>query len=274
MATAIGIGVRDTVLWVEDSGEADLPPVLCLHSLWLDRTMFGQLVEAAAGQYRMICPDFRGQGKSAPPTTDTISIETCAQDMIALIEVLGLSNVNLVVQSMGGDVAIHMAASRPDLFRSIVMLASSARGGEIDEMDWVVQWLKDAYETGFVGDSLQSLREVMFGATTRKTLSKQKMLKHWSDMLEASPRSLWPAIRGVIYREGSAHLLPTIDIPTLVFSGEEDVARPPAWAREVVDNLPRAKLVSLSAVGHSPILEVPEQVIPPILAFIGNPSIG
>jgi 3-oxoadipate enol-lactonase len=273
MASAIGISVRDTVLWVEDTGEADLPVVVCLHSLWMDGTMFDGLVQAAAGKFRLIRPDFRGQGQSAPPTSDIIDMDTCALDIEALVDKMGLTSVNLVVQSMGGDVAIRMAARRPAFYRSLVMLASSARGGEIDELDFVRQWLDDSYQTGFVGDSLQLLREVMFGATTRKTVSKQTMLKHWTTKLEASPRSLWPAIRGVIEREGAVDLLPKIVTPTLVFSGEEDVARPPAWAQQVVDNLPNARLVSLPAIGHSPILEAPELVIPQILDFLENPVV-
>lgn len=273
MASAIGVNVRDTVLWVEDTGEAHLPPVLCLHSLWLDHTMFDALVEAAQGKFRLIRPDFRGQGKSAPPTGPVIDMDCCAADMEALIEVMGLADVNLVVQSMGGDVALRMVARRPKFYRSLVMLASSARGGEKDELEWVNKWLDDSYQTGFVGDSLQLLREVMFGATTRKAVSKQAMLKRWSDMLEASPQSLWPAIRGVIDRDGCAELLPSIPVPTLIFSGEEDVARPPAWAQEVFDGLPRAKLVPLSGIGHSPILEAPELVIPQIIAFLENPHV-
>ena len=274
MAKAKGVQVRDTVLWVKDSGEADLPPVLCLHSLWLDHSMFDALAEAGTGRFRMICPDFRGQAKSAPPTTDVIDMDMCAADMEALVEKLRLRDVNIVAQSMGGDVSLRMAVKRPDLYRSMVMLASSARGGEKDELDFVNQWLVDSYEAGFVGDNLQVLREVMFGETTRKTNAKQPMLTHWSDMLEATPRSTWPAIRGVIHRDSCADLLPDIPTPTLIFSGEEDIARPPEWAQEVVNGLPNAKLVSLPKIGHSPILEDPNAVIPQILDFLTDPVVN
>lgn len=269
--TATGIGVRDTVLWVEDTGEADLPAILCLHSLWLDHTMFDELVARVAGRYRAIRPDFRGQGRSAPPTTECIDMDTCAEDMIVLLDRLEVRPVGLVAQSMGGDVAIRMAARRPDLFRSMVLLASSARGGEIDELGWVKRWLDDAFEVGFVGDGLQRLREVMFGATTRRTIAQQPMLRRWTSMLEATPRSLWPAIRGVIYREDAGHLLSGIATPTLVFAGEEDVARPPSWAEEVVAGLPDAGLVLLPGIGHSPILEAPDMVIPQIISFLDRP---
>lgn len=268
---ATGIGVRDTVLWVEDTGEDDLPAMLCLHSLWFDHTMFADVVAQAAGRYRVICPDFRGQGRSAPPTTDVVSMDTCALDMIALIEHLGIRDVSIVAQSMGGDVAIRMASWRPDLFRAMVLLASSARGGEIEALDWVKRWLDDAYEAGFVGDGLQQLREVMFGATTRRTVAQQPMLRRWTAMLEATPRSAWPAIRGVIFREDASHLLPAIVAPTLVFAGEEDVARPPSWAEEVVAGLKNGRMVPLPRIGHSPILEAPDRVIPQVISFIDDP---
>jgi pimeloyl-ACP methyl ester carboxylesterase len=59
----------------------------------------------------------------------------------------------------------------------------------------------------------------------------------------------------------------------LIFSGEEDFPRPPAWADEVASGLPNAKVVRLSKIGHSPTLEAPAQVLPPILEFLKNPKI-
>lgn len=113
-----GIAVRDTILWVDDTGERDLPPVVCLHSLFLDGTMFDGLVERARGQFRVIRPDFRGQGSNAPALGDIVTMDDCADDVLALIEAMKLPPVNLVAASMGGDVAVHMVAGRTDLFRS------------------------------------------------------------------------------------------------------------------------------------------------------------
>jgi pimeloyl-ACP methyl ester carboxylesterase len=274
MAAGIGISVRDTVLWVEDTGEAGLPVILCLHSLWLDHTMFDQLVAAAAGRYRVIRPDFRGQGKSAPPTGSIIDMETCADDIEALIDKMQLRSVNLVAQSMGGDVGIRIIARRPEVFRSFVMLGSSARSEPPEQIEWVSKWHDEAARTGFVGESLDLLMRVMFGETSRTDAAKQKALGHWRAKMQASPPSLWPAIRGVVERKSSVPLLPRVSAPTLVFSGEEDITRPPAWADEVVAGLPNARLVRLRAVGHSSILEAPDEVIPQILDFIADPNVG
>ena len=56
--------INGTSLWVADTGEANLPVILCLHSCFLDGTMFDGLVSAADGKFRVVRPDFRGQGKA------------------------------------------------------------------------------------------------------------------------------------------------------------------------------------------------------------------
>ncbi len=118
--------VNGTKLWVEDTGESDLPIVLCLHSCFLDGSMFDGLVRAAAGKFRVVRPDFRGQGKSAIEDVDIITMDKCADDMAALIEHMGLRSINVMAQSMGGDVAFRLIARHQELFRSLVVAGSSA----------------------------------------------------------------------------------------------------------------------------------------------------
>lgn len=265
-----GIAVRDTILWVEDTGESNLPPMLCLHSLFLDGTMFDGFVERAQGRFRLIRPDFRGQGSSAPATGDIVTMDDCADDMLALIETLNLPPVHLVAASMGGDVAVRMVAERPELFRSLVMMGSSARGEPADQMERFRGLLKEAALTGFVGDYLDILMSIMFGATTRAKPEAQPMLDRWRTRMSLLPHSAWPAMFGVLERPSAVALLPKITVPTLLFSGTDDIARPPDWGQEVADGVKDARFTILDGVGHSPILEVPEIVIPQVLAFLAG----
>lgn len=270
MTFAKGVAVRDTILWVEDTGEAHLPPIMCLHSLWLDGAMFDGLVAAAKGRYRVIRPDFRGQGSSAPATEDVVSMDCCAEDLIALIEALDLPPLSVAAASMGGDVAVRMLARRPELFCALVMLGSSVRGEPADQLARFQDFLDGAREKGFVGEDLSTLMSIMFGATTRGKAGAQPMLAYWSKKLELTPRSRWPALMGVLHRPSAVALLSDIKAPTLVFSGEEDIARPPEWSQEVARGVAGAAMISLRGVGHTPILEAPEVVIPPALDFIGH----
>lgn len=265
-----GIAVRDTILWVQDTGETDLSPVVCLHSLFLDGSMFDRLVEAAKGQFRLIRPDFRGQGSSAPATADIVTMDTCADDMVALIEAMKLPPVNLVAASMGGDVAVRMVARRPDLFRSLVMMGSSVRGEPADQKEHFRGLLNEAAKTGFVGGHLDLLMSIMFGATTRSKPEAQPTLDHWRRKMELLPLSSWPAMFGVLERSSAAALLPDVTVPTLLFSGAEDFARPPEWGKEVADGVKGSRFIVLEGVGHSPLLEVPDTVIPQVLQFIAG----
>lgn len=255
-------------LHVEDTGERDLPVVLGLHSLFLDGRMFDGLVEAAHGRFRVVRPDFRGQGRSAPPERRIIDMDTCAADTIAVIEELGLGSSHLVAQSMGGDVGIRVAARRPDLVRSITLLGSSARNEPQENLDAFRPIADEVERTGFVGEILETTMNIMFGGTSHQDPARRDAIALWRERIAALPKELAPAIRGVVERESVVGLLPEVRIPALVVSGTEDAARPPAWADEVVAGLPDAKLLRLEGVGHSPILEVPDVVVPRMLEFL------
>ncbi|EJN18338.1 putative hydrolase or acyltransferase of alpha/beta superfamily [Pseudomonas sp. GM78] len=267
------IQVNGTTLWVEDTGEADLPVVLCLHSCFLDGTMFDGLVEAAAGKFRVIRPDFRGQGKSALEDVDIITMDQCADDMEALIERMELDSINVMAQSMGGDVAFRLIARRQELFRSLVVAGSSACGEPPEQGARFAQWVVDAGQQGFVGEILDMTMEVMFGKTTRHNPEKQELIAYWRDRIEALPKTLRPAMKGVMHRESSVELLSSINIPVLIINGEEDMPRPPAWSDEMKRELQNSKLMRLSGIGHSPTLEAPEWVLPAIIDFYSNPRV-
>lgn len=258
------VKVRDTHLFVDDTGESDLPVILCLHSLFLDSRMFDGLVKAAAGEFRVVRPEFRGQGRSDLQDVDVITMDENAEDIVALIDSMGLRDINLLVQSMGGDVGVRVAARRPELFHKMVMAGSSARGETHKEY---VDWTERASVHGFVGDVLDETMKIMFGATCLADPERADMVALWRDRINAVPRRLRPAMMGVMTRESALDLLPKIDFPVLIFSGTEDNARPPAWAQEVADGLPTSELVVFEGVGHSPTLEIPEVVYPRLLDF-------
>lgn len=270
MAFASGVAVRDTILWVEDTGEEDLPPIFCLHSLFVDGTMFDGLVREAAGRFRIIRPDFRAQGSSAPATDDIVEMDCCTDDMLALIEAMQLPPVHIAAASMGGDVSVRMAAKRPDLLKSMVMMGSSVRSEPAEQKAQFTALLERTRATGFVGDDLDMLMAIMFGATTRGRADMKPMLDHWRTKMKLLPPATWPAMYGVLERRNAASLLRRVKTPSLIINGKEDIARPPDWAQEVVDGIKGAELIMLDGVGHSPILEAPDFVIPKMLEFFSQ----
>ena len=127
MSTENIVAAAGSAFYVVDTGEKDLVPVVCLHSLFLDNRQFEGFTEAARGRYRVVRPDFRGQGQSAAADRDVITMERNAGEMAAVVDALGITRAHFVVSSMGGDVGARLAAYRPDLVRTMVFTGSSAR---------------------------------------------------------------------------------------------------------------------------------------------------
>ena len=254
-------------LFVADTGEAGLPVVVCLHSLFLDHTMFDAFTAAAAGRFRVVRPDFRGQGRNGDASA-TVTMDACADDVVALVEGLGVGPVHVVAQSMGGDVAVRVAARRPDLVDRLVLLGSSVRAEPPDQLEAFRPIADEVAQHGFVGDVHEMVVQIMLGQSCRDDPERADVTAKMRADVAALRPGLHHAVRGVVERESAVDLLPSVTAPTLVVSGGEDVARPPAWSQEVVDGIPGAELWSLPDVGHSVITERPDLVVPRVLDFL------
>ncbi|HEU0101951.1 MAG TPA: alpha/beta hydrolase [Mycobacteriales bacterium] len=250
-----------------DTGEAGLPTIVCLHSLFLDPRMFDGLVEAASGRFRVVRPTFRGQAERIDEATGPVSMDTCAADVVELLEGLAVGPVVLVAQSMGADVAVRVAARHPELVGRMVLLGGSACAEPPANVEAFSPIADEVEQHGFTGQTLETTMAIMFGGTTRADRDRSHVVELWQERIAALDPRLCHAIRGVIGRESAVGLLPSIPAPTLVVSGTEDIARPPAWSDELVEGLQDATLWRLEGVGHSPVLEVPDRVLPRILEF-------
>tara|TARA_R110000772_G_scaffold44732_19_gene102874 strand:+ start:124 stop:1029 length:906 start_codon:yes stop_codon:yes gene_type:complete len=102
--------------------EGDGPPLLLMHGLTRNSTDFEGLATHLAGKYRLIIADQRGRGRSDyDPEPENYTPATYVGDMIALINGLKLSKLGLIGTSMGGLMAIMMAATEPQRFDSLIL---------------------------------------------------------------------------------------------------------------------------------------------------------
>lgn len=110
------------------------PPLLWLHGWQCSST--GELLPAAVQAplrgRRSLLIDLLGHGYSDKPHDFAYSKEEHARTVVALIDELGITECGLVGHSMGGGVAVHVAAARPDVVSLLVMAEGSidAEGGE------------------------------------------------------------------------------------------------------------------------------------------------
>ena len=101
---------------------ADSPVVLCLHGLMRNGRDFGELAAHLAARYRVIVPDMRGRGFSArDPNFNNYQIPVYLQDVLRLLAGLGAARVSIIGTSMGGLMAMLLAATHPKLVSRIVL---------------------------------------------------------------------------------------------------------------------------------------------------------
>jgi 3-oxoadipate enol-lactonase len=112
--------VNGVPLVCEANGSAGGPPVLLLHALGEDRTSWRAVAAAlAAGGRRTLAVDLRGHGDSGHPGDYTF--EAMRDDVLALLDILGIDRVTIVAHSMGTAVATLVAMDRPGAVERLVL---------------------------------------------------------------------------------------------------------------------------------------------------------
>jgi pimeloyl-ACP methyl ester carboxylesterase len=115
--------VRETAL----AAPAAAPPrVLCVHGMTGDATNWTDFMAELAPDFDCTAVDLPGCGFSPPPGSRRgYSITAQAATVIRVIEALRAGQVHLVGNSMGGSVAVRVAARRPDLVRTLTLVSAA-----------------------------------------------------------------------------------------------------------------------------------------------------
>jgi 3-oxoadipate enol-lactonase len=246
------IDVNGTTICYDDTGGTG-PAVVFSHSLFFDRTMFATQVARFADSHRVVAYDHRGQGESARSTS--LDMDTLAEDAAALVEALDLAPCHLVGNSMGGFVALRLAARRPELLRSAAVLSSSA--DEEGRAAHLRALLEHAWTSG-LPEVVDSLPHVVFGETT--LTERPSVARRWRRHFAALDESVLEAAEEVVRRKGVLGELVGCTVPLLVLSGAEDGACPPELSERVADTAANAHHVTVRRAGHALAVERPDLV--------------
>jgi pimeloyl-ACP methyl ester carboxylesterase len=98
--------------------------------------------------------------------------------------------------------------------------------------------------------------------------SRKAEVKYWKDIITGhNKKGIVPFGRGIFARDSVLEQLPSLSLPTAVIVGEQDVATPPAYAQQMVDVIPNAKLYTIPDAGHSAAVEKPTAVADAMRGF-------
>ncbi len=111
-------------------------PLLLIHGIYSSRRQWVPQVAQLKSKYRVITCDLRGHGQSSA-STDSYSVKLFADDLVAMLDELGIDRVICCGHSFGGLVAQEMAISHPERVRGII-LAETMYG--VSSTPWEAAW--------------------------------------------------------------------------------------------------------------------------------------
>lgn len=250
--------VRDGVALACHEAGSGAPPVVLVHGWACDHSFMAPQLEHYRSTHRTIAVDLRGHGHSDRPVQD-YPIAGFADDVAWICEDLALEKPVLVGHSMGGAIALELAAQRPEVPAAIVLLDSAVLPAP---SAWAgAQPVIAALHTAdFRGVLEQFLGEAFFLPTD----DQRRKARIIEAMLSRPRHVLAPAFEGIFAWDGAAAAR-RCRIPMLYIASSRprsDVAR----LRELCPQLVTGQVVS---AGHFAHLEVPEQVNAMIDRFLG-----
>ncbi|GAA2986067.1 hypothetical protein JCM13580A_02010 [Streptomyces drozdowiczii] len=207
--------------------------------------------------------DYRGTGDSDKPDTPH-STELFAQDVIAVLDDLGIDRTDIYGTSMGGRVAQQLAARHPHRVSSLILGCTSPGGPHSIERDNDVSL---ALAQTRPGAARQALLDLMYTPQwladhpgPHHTLGDPRMPSH-------SRRHHLAASN----RHNAWDLLPIISAPTLVLHGTDDLLNPTANAPLLADRIPNAPLHLIPDARHAYFEEARAHAGRLVLDFLAPP---
>jgi pimeloyl-ACP methyl ester carboxylesterase len=240
------------VLHFETIGERG-PVLLLVPGLASDAASWGPLPALLARERRVILLDNRGAGRTR--SQGPLSLAIMAADALALLDHLGHARASVLGHSMGGAVALALAAAAPERIESLALAASflqvSARNRVLFQ-DWATAlessgepaaWYRNLFAWIFSAAFFDSPQDLE--AATRAAVAYP---------FAPSPAQFRSQVEALAAYRAPAGLA-ALATPALVLAGGQDILVPPAACRQLADALPHARYQEIPGAAHALHLE-------------------
>jgi len=237
-------------------------PVLLVHGFPFTSKIWKRSRDLLASKgWRVIAPDLRGLGQSAPPNDSTVTtMEQFADDLHLLLHRIGVTEKVLVVGlSMGGYITMQIAGKYADQLSGIVLCGTKTVA---DPPQMAETRRKQAAALLDGSLSMMDIADMMipklFSATSQE--QKPELIAELRSIIESQPhiRGIAAATLGMAERPDTTEVLRQLNVPVLAVCGAEDQFSPPSEMRELANRATQGAYIEIPDAGHLPPMEQPE----------------
>lgn len=256
IATAASVRgqATDGVVYGVRRGRGDNLPIVGIHGFGGDKETWLMMAALLPRRRGAVLIDLPGHGRSADVGEHRASVRHHAEAVLRVLDRERIARAVLCGNSMGGGVALRIAASWPERVAGLVLVASVGR----DVHDGGArEWAR--------GDNpliprLADVDRFMALVLERPPPVGRAVIRYVITQRARRADALTRLFRGFIESDGELGVprdLASIAAPALVIHGEQDRIISKRVAEDLVAGLPRGELIVMRGVGHAPQLEAP-----------------
>ncbi len=254
------IDVGELHLEYEDHGQGDV--LVLLHGLGCSARDWGLQIPTLSQHYRIIAPSLRGFGGSDKPG-GPCSIMQMADDIVALLDVLGIDRAHVLGHSMGGAVALQLAVAHQHRLDSLIVINSQASFAVRDWRRYFTLLMRFMMsESAGMERLTRFVARRLFPHDSQSSL-RADMAKRYS----ANDRRAFVAALQALAGWSVENMIDTVTLPTLVLAGDKDVA-PLERSRAFARRMPDASLQVVADSGHASPFDQSDVVNKLVLGFL------
>lgn len=244
-----------------------------------DHTYLREPLSELAGTHGLIMPDLRGCGRSMHGLPDDqYTPDAVVEDLIALLDALGISQADVLGFSYGGLLGQRLAITAPHRVRRLILASTTVKAVPADAFDDC----PDAKERRAAQADVWSDPHLTGPELTRAAaiaaapadLWRHELLPGYLRLLESvrfSAEWLRPLRAGILPQavlEDAVPRLAALALPTLFLHGRHDMTFPASFVQQAADTIPSASAKSLEGAGHMAHIDQPDAWLEAVSAFL------
>jgi len=227
--------------------QGDGPPVILLHPFPCDHQFWNPIAPVLNSRYRLIAPDLRGHGDSDIGEGPAL-MEKHARDIARVLDAASVGKAMFVVCSIGGYISFECWRRFRERVSALVLCNTRPQSDTPEARSNRVKAAADVLEQG-TEPFLESMIPTLMGRTTVAT--RPDLVEGARRMMrKMSPEDISLIQRGMAERPNSVADLKTINVPTLIVMGEEDMLSTAADGELMRQSIPGSHLKVIPKAGH------------------------
>jgi 3-oxoadipate enol-lactonase len=247
----------------ELSGKKSAPVVVLSHSLSSNLLMWNPQIDALNLYFQVLRSDTRGHGATDAPS-GSYTLELLAEDVIGLLDALGLDRVHFVGLSMGGMIGQCLVLNHPHRLKSLVLCDTASIVPAEAQPVWQER-LDKVRKKGMEALSEETMERWFTPAFLRQNPPMVKLIR---EQILATPVPGYIGCGEAIRRLNYLDSISAIKIPTLIMVGEDDPGTPVSASEAIHERITGSKLVVLPSARHLSNVEQTDQFNGALLKFL------